>query len=251
MLEPGRYRILCHHRLLAGLLVLLAGLVNSAIAQTETGDQPRLYDVEVIVFRQRSPQADGEQWPRRSEQAEREQGNNYFSKPAGTGIRELARDQQSLQNIADALQRSGVYDVLLHTAWRQAGLDRNQAQPYTVPPGLQRAGYRLEGTIRLIRERFLHLDIDLLLSKPAALIPGQALTTPEPVYELKETRRIRSGELHYFDHPWFGVIAKVVPYAVPEPPEMPVPAGAVRMEGADPAIVNPLPVAPAATEPAE
>jgi hypothetical protein len=29
---------------------------------------------------------------------------------------------------------------------------------------------------------------------------------------------MRSGEVHYFDHPFFGVIAVVQPYEPPEPP---------------------------------
>ena len=37
---------------------------------------------------------------------------------------------------------------------------------------------------------------------------------------MKESRRMRSGELHYLDHPLFGVIVKVVPY-FPEPPDLP------------------------------
>ena len=222
-----------------GLLVLFAGLMNPGSGQAETGNQPAMYDVEVVVFRNRSPQASGEQWPQRSAETDRGPGDGFLSKPVDTGIEELTRDQRSLQAIADSLQRSGAYDVLVHTIWRQAGLDRTLAQPYRVPHGLERAGYQLEGTIRLVRERFLHLDIDLVLSKPqAAYLPGQAGATTGPVYELKETRRVRSGERHYFDHPYLGVIANVVPY---EPPELPVPVETIRMEGSDPSVVGETP----------
>ncbi|UCC55254.1 MAG: hypothetical protein JSU75_07690 [Gammaproteobacteria bacterium] len=221
------------------ILVLLAGLLNPVSGQVETGNQPALYDVEVVVFRNRSPQSGGEQWPQHSPEAGLEPRNDYFRKPVDTGIEEMPRDQRSLQNVADSLKRSGAYDVLVHTRWRQAGLDRTLAQPYRVPHGLEQAGYRLEGTIRLVRERFLHLDIDLLLSKPqAAYLPGQAGAPPDTVYALQETRRVRSGERHYFDHPYLGVIATVVPY---EPPELPVPVDSIRMEGSDPSVVGEIP----------
>lgn len=246
MLEQNPHRCTRQRLLIPVFLVLFAGLINSGSSQTETGDQPAMYDVEVVVFRNRSPQAGGEQWPQRSMEADREPGDNYFREPVDTGIEELSRDQRSMQNIADSLQRSGAYDVLVHTTWRQAGLDRTLAQPYTVPHGLERAGYRLEGTIRLVRERFLHLDIDLLLSQPqAAFISGSAMVMPDTVYELKETRRVRSGELHYIDHPYLGVIAQVIPYEPPEPPEspeLPVPVGTIRMEGSDPSVVGETPV---------
>jgi len=243
-----------HHYLVSGLLVLLAGWIHPGSGQAETADQPVLYDVEVVVFRNRSAQADGEQWPRRRAETGRDPGGGFASQPVDSGIEELSRGQRSLQAVADALQRSGAYDVLVHTAWRQAGLDRTLAQPYRVPGGTRRSGYRLEGTIRLVRERFLHLDIDLLLSKPqAALTPGQTRDMPDRVYELNETRRVRRGELHYFDNPRLGVIAQVVSYEASEPPELPVPVGEIRMEGSDPSIVAepPTPVAPAGTEAAE
>lgn len=253
MHEPNLYRGTWPRTLVPGLLVLLGGLIHPGNVQAETADQPAMYDVEVVVFRNRSPQTDGEQWPLRSAETEQDPSGGFLSKPVDTGIEELPRDQVTLQAIADALQRSGAYDVLLHTAWRQAGLDRTLAQPYTVPGGTRRSGYLLEGTIRLVRERFLHLDIDLLLSKPqAAFLPGQAIM-PDPVYELKETRRVRRGELHYFDNPYLGVIAQVVSYEAPEPPGLPVPAGELRMEAPDPSVVeeSTAPVAPGNNERAQ
>jgi hypothetical protein len=236
MREQCLHRVTWQRVLVAGLLVLFAGIMNPGNGRAATGDQPAMYDVEVVVFRNRSAQAHGEQWPQRSVEANQSPDSGFSSKPVETGIEELPREQHALQAIADSMQRSGAYDVLLHTTWRQAGLDRTQAQPYTMPRGLERKGYHLEGTIRLVRERFLHLEIDLLLSKPqVAFIPGQAMDMPDPVYELKETRRVRRGELHYFDHPYLGVIAQVVAYEAPEALELPVPVGEVRMEGSDPA----------------
>ena len=41
-----------------------------------------------------------------------------------------------------------------------------------------------------------------------------------PEIRLKERRRMRSKELHYFDHPRFGVIALITPYTPPA--EVPV-----------------------------
>jgi hypothetical protein len=42
------------------------------------------------------------------------------------------------------------------------------------------------------------------------------LTSRDVLYRLDETRRMRSGELHYFDNPRFGVIARVTPYGSDE-----------------------------------
>jgi len=234
-------------RLIPGLLLLIAGYAQAVSGQTPAPEQPAMYDVEVVVFRNRSAQSGGERWPVRTSPADWQAGDGFERQPAGEGIEELARDQQTLNNIAGALQRSGSYDVLLHTAWRQAGLDRSLARSWRVPSGTRRAGYELDGSIRLVRERYLHLEVDLDLTQPQAdFVPGPGMIMPETVYELRESRRVRRGELHYFDHPLFGVIAQVVAYEPPEPPEMPVPVGKVRVEGSDPAVIGDVPVTPAA-----
>jgi len=40
---------------------------------------------------------------------------------------------------------------------------------------------------------------------------------------LQEHRRMRSRELHYLDHPLFGVLVLITPYELPEPEEVEVP----------------------------
>lgn len=174
---------------------------------------PVLYDTEVVVFRALSARTDGEVFPLNP--AETPVG--FTAAPIQAGTEELASSDHSLGNVADALQRSGAYDVLVHKRWRQPGNNRDDANPFQMHTTDRR--YRLDGSVTFIRERFLHLSVDLSLTKiqdPAAAGPGEY---PEArVYKLREARRVRSGELHYFDHPWFGVIARVTPHAAEEFP---------------------------------
>jgi hypothetical protein len=98
----------------------------------------------------------------------------------------------------------------------------------------------IEGNVRLILERYLHLDVNLLLMSSRGT--GGAVYSDGPgsvpVYELREQRRIRSGELHYFDHPRFGMIARVTPYAIPEAAAVTEPAAAPEPEDPVPAPVD-------------
>ena len=103
----------------------------------------------------------------------------------------------------------------------------------------------LSGTLRLSVSRYLHLEVDLDYRTPilkeeqidvepassGVEVSGlhttgltnnaQQLTTSyvrqrmalQP-FRLFETRKMRSKEVHYFDHPMFGVIARVIPYEV-------------------------------------
>ena len=75
------------------------------------------------------------------------------------------------------------------------------------------------GTVRVYLSRFLHVNLDLTLQDGA---PG-ALPTSDtelnelslaPRYRLVTQRQVRSGELHYFDHPAFGVLVRITPVPV-------------------------------------
>lgn len=96
---------------------------------------------------------------------------------------------------------------------------------------------RMIGTVELSVARFLHLKTNLVYrtmtpQHQIERVPDSLLwfdnTYPTlrplqgPAYELRswqalrghemtESRRIRSGEMHYFDHPFFGVVALITP----------------------------------------
>jgi hypothetical protein len=188
-------------------VLLCQGEVYGAAA-----DEPLQYDVEVIVFRNLSPRTDGEL----GSGYIADTGDRFASVPLQSDLVELSREQHTLDNVAGALQRSGAYRVLAHRAWRQTAYDRTNTVPYRLQPSGRDASYTLDGTIRLIRERFLHLDVNLVLHKEWGYGEADAAgVAGGPVYRLNETRRVRSNELHYFDNPWFGVIARVTPHERP------------------------------------
>ena len=85
--------------------------------------------------------------------------------------------------------------------------------------------------VRLYRSRYLHLEADLVYHRPAppgaTQVAGAASTQDElaaPVptlFRMTTSRRMRSRELHYLDHPLFGLIVLVTPFEstpVEEPP---------------------------------
>jgi hypothetical protein len=67
--------------------------------------------------------------------------------------------------------------------------------------------------------RYLHVALDLLYRHPAMRTDGmnadgqpiEAMRTALQGYRLNETRRIKLGEVHYFDHPAFGALVLVAP----------------------------------------
>jgi hypothetical protein len=96
----------------------------------------------------------------------------------------------ALAEAAERLASSRGYRVIHADAWVQPGL------PQEATPGVSMAADGLVGEARLYRQRFLHLGLDLVFED------GQRLT---------QWRRMRSNEVHYYDHPRYGVIAIAVP----------------------------------------
>lgn len=83
------------------------------------------------------------------------------------------------------------------------------------------------GTASVVQSRFMHLAFDLLLRATPAAPPASAAEPAFPMagtaapqaqalpitlpggYRLRESRRITPGQIQYYDHPAFGVVAQV------------------------------------------
>jgi hypothetical protein len=133
-------------------------------------------------------------------------------------FRLLTPDEYELGAAQRSLERLSAYRPVLHAGWVQQGLPEEQAT------GVDLALFghaELRGQIELYLSRFLHVELDIdyqPLDGPAAAVraaPQLGEFPLPPRYHLHTERRLRSGELHYFDHPAFGVLVLVKP--MPEP----------------------------------
>jgi hypothetical protein len=112
------------------------------------------------------------------------------------------------------LQRSNSYRVVFHRAWIQPVPDRDQLRPILIQAGERiGTGWRIEGFLGITRGRFLHLDTCLWYAPDPS---PDAQAQDSGYMELREQRKMRSGELHYLDHPKFGVLARVDPVQPPD-----------------------------------
>jgi hypothetical protein len=129
----------------------------------------------------------------------------------------LAPEELKLGNEYRRLQAVSAYVPLVHAGWVQPGLPEADAEPFDLGAlGVLNP----RGTIRVHLGRFLHITLDLTYETDGASSPavtvGDGLdeVSLSPRYRLTATRSARSGELHYFDHPAFGVLVRITP--VPE-----------------------------------
>jgi hypothetical protein len=112
------------------------------------------------------------------------------------------------------LQAIAAYQPLVHFGWVQPGLPEADSTPFD----LMTLGVpNPHGTVRVHLSRFLHITLDLSYQATAGVTPSAAASDGldeivlAPQYRLRATRSARSGELHYFDHPAFGVLVRVTP----------------------------------------
>jgi hypothetical protein len=90
------------------------------------------------------------------------------------------------------------------------------ATEQTAPPQDAEPLHVVDGTFTLRRERFLHADVDLGYRKTdiaPGTPPSGGTVQPAPLYvRMTQSRRLRTDELQYLDHPLFGVLFVVSPY---------------------------------------
>lgn len=128
---------------------------------------------------------------------------------AGVRLNDVDEDGDELSATGDAVDAGELLKEPLTTAAHRDPLS-SERRP------------TIDGTVRLSRSRFLHLALDLRYSPQGATAAAPLFSIfgrqaePAPLYRLAQSRRVRSGELNYFDHPRFGAIVLLTPYPAPE-----------------------------------
>ncbi len=214
---------------------------------------PDWFEVELIVFRQTGPdQAATETWPDAPGRPAVDTALELEpTSDDAIPFMALPAAKSRMVKEWDALRKSSRFEPLAYIAWLQPPFERGAAplvriaspaapepdptpvasEPVAPPfgaveptsgllppiPALPPLRTPLDGTATLGLQRYLYLTLDLVLlpadlpTDPTALADG----TTFGGFRLTETRRMRSKELHYFDHPVFGAVVLITPRAAP------------------------------------
>ena len=126
----------------------------------------------------------------------------------------------NLQQTANRLRNNG-YRIIDHISWHQDSQARGTEPNVFVQFGQHfENGFReVEGTVAFSVARFLHLKVNLwrFVSRPQHYDPAVTeFESPLFFYEIQESRRIGLGEVHYFDHPKFGILVQIRRVPVPD-----------------------------------
>lgn len=221
-------------------LLLLPLLATGALAQDtvleEAQPEVRRYTVEMIIFAYAEEVSAGSEVfppdvplvfdiPLDEELGDKLDSTNTFesvpeivAKPEYELVM-LAEEDFTLVESYEHLERLDAYEPLMHFGWTQPTYpdEEVEARPlnsFMTPPD------GLEGELTLYLSRYLHLVVELQLDES---LGDNALGGESPEFEpledepvsypvrfrIDEDRIFRNGELRYFDHPKFGVLAKI------------------------------------------
>ena len=159
---------------------------------TASPAQARTYLVELVVFARHAGFG--------AEHSQARPGEPFTSNavtigPVGAGrFSQLSGSRLEMNHIAATLGRQG-YRVVKHVGWVQPGLSRDQAVAVRI------SGDGLDGSVTVSLGHYLHMDVDLLYRRGE----GDSMVT------LKQSRKMRSRDIHYLDGPVLGVIALITP----------------------------------------
>jgi len=135
-----------------------------------------------------------------------------------------------LNEAADKIKASNRYRLLRHFIWQQPGLDRKAARAVRINVGRVSSMYvpqslasdgkfiaaspapepgrdreirttTVNGSLKVRLGRFLHLESHLVFTD----------ADRQTSYNLFQSRKMRSRELHYIDNARFGLLARIVP----------------------------------------
>lgn len=214
-------------------LCLLALLLTGAA-------EARWYKVEIVAFaHQRGEYIDSEDWPLRWNTPDTSNAidfemvtSKFFSSNRATG---------SLSSVAKRIDESSRFRLLTYKAWRQAGLSKRSAREVRLRSAETVSGSLpiesggdtievpvLDGTIKVVLGRFLHVYTDLVYTAPVSVSSTIAADGETPVllrrivsadtagaqlqgFTMKAHRKTKSKETQFIDHPLFGLIVYFTP----------------------------------------
>lgn len=197
----------------------LLALVSLFLISNQANAENPTYQIEVIVFENLNLKGWTEEyWPEQIDLPITEESTSLLTlnqKPLW-----IEKRDSELMDTVKRLNKKG-YRVLFHQAWSQTSY-ANPQSPTVLIENNQEVGSILLGTIRLYKTRFAHIDVDLAFERRIpekvleAFNQNQKLLADElPThwrFNLKESRKIKPGELHYIDHPLFGALIKIQKY---------------------------------------
>lgn len=247
--------------------LIVAVLMLSCFSAYAKEDQ--WYQVEVLVFEHLDKAGLQESYPlnpgRPNLSAARSLLDASKAQSAGGEMQNyvlVSNDALKLNDAKDKIQKQGTFRVILHKGWKQkisdkglseslrlvggksysskgssAGDDMQQNDTLGANADVKKSAYEVDGTIKVSKSRYLHVDTDLILTKPmrvlstatgvqGSLNAGSSATFANvsnrsawqqeanarlQSFRLKQSIKMKSSDVQYIDHPMYGMLVTIKP----------------------------------------
>jgi len=223
-------------KILITLLLLTFTTSQVTAEEADPVNDLKEYDVEIIIFEDTHARyLSSQSWDQAIQNTD--EINTIESPTKITEIKEIKEYPANFKSITPSIltakykriSASSEYNVLFYGAWRQPGLDKDQAFEIDINDleniHINMSENSLSGTFKLVLARFLHIYNELVYHRKPTLNAENTIETTEKtietttetaeiadeIYPLKSHRRMRSKELHYIDHPLVGILIQINP----------------------------------------
>jgi len=180
------------------------------ISYSFANTKPQLYKIDLAIFAYITPDGlQAEQWPTLQPQ----QLPQAFTPPQQVKGSKLSPS-------INRLTRNQHYRLLLHWTWDQAITNQNQI----IPIYSNNNNGLVFGNMNILRGRFFGVKFNLQLAVPINLLRKytgnadlqnlQNIVNNYAYFNLQQSRRLRSKEFNYFDHPLFGIFLYITPVKI-------------------------------------
>ena len=182
-------------------------MLVAAITQAD----PRPYALEVLVFSRVEPgHTITEVFPSADPVAP-ESFDLLFALDSGyKNLRQVPVYSQVLNNAATQILTQTGGRVLFHKRWIHPLTKNQNSNPWFQITGTGRLGETLRGYLRWSIDRYIELDADLRLTRRDMHMSKSGESLPE-IYQIREFRKMSSKDIHYLDHPAFGMLIAAEP----------------------------------------
>ena len=187
------------NKIRCSLFIFLSLLVTITYAATAGNTNPaKTYRVEIIAFKNNDIPENTETFPNYPALPEYKDALELLaSDDVLTNYMTLPRDQLTLNRDENLIQKKERYELLFHYGWLQ---QQNEEFTVHLQSDLSDSA-QLEGTIKIKRGYYYQVDLNLDL-QPKTIGTKQH-------FVLTTKRNLKNNEMHFIDHPKFGVLLKI------------------------------------------
>ena len=184
----------------------------------------RPYALEVLIFSRPEPvQSITEVFPETEPEAPQSFDLQVALDSGFNNLTPLPNAGHILRNSALRIRTQINGQVLFHKRWIHPLTKKQQSNPWFRISGISEDGLSLRGYLRWSIDRFIEVDTDLRVTRAGIRQRPDGKPVNE-VYLLREFRKMSSKDIHYLDHPAFGVIIAAEPIEPAEPQAQPADA---------------------------